>query len=944
MILRLLLAAFLFCGVVLTVKSQTYSVSGTVVDSESGEALVGANVQILGTARGSFTDIDGIFSIDRIADDRVQLVVSYISYVTDTIPLLLDAQVTQQLVIRLRSEGHLLEQVVVTGEATGQQGALLDQKVAPNIKNVVDAEQIMSFPDMNAAESIQRVPGITLQRDQGEGRYVQLRGTPPELSNFSINGEQIPSPEGDIRYVALDVIPTDQLASIEITKALTPDMDGDGIGGNINLITKSARDSIPEFNAMSAMSYNNLRKAFGGQVQLSFGQRFNKLGVFVNGSYNKDNRASHNMEFRFNESKFGGDTTFRIHYDDIQHRHYTVTRERTGISGTIDYKLNNHNRFYVRGVFNRFVDDEQRRRVRYNVGSGFLTSETSSREATIERDTRDRTKIHTINSLNLSGEHLFGNVEMTYGLAYSLAKEEIPNRRDITFENDLVNISLDLSDPAWPQVYFPRDKDSATITNYGEYTFDELLLVDGITEDENLTPNINFTIPYTLGYGDGFVKFGGKARLKNKSRNNVGQVYHIYYELFAVNNSRDSIRQIYNLVGPELSLATVAGDFNETNLLNHDYVLGLTPDPDKVNDFLEFYPQNFKLEENDTKEESHAEDYTAEEDIFAGYGMVKHDFGKLEILAGLRYERTNIRYLGYDVQFREFSDAFDRIDTLRTNRRYEFWLPQVHFKWKIDLQSNLRLAATYSYSRPNFEDILPYRQVEYDSREITQGNPDLKFPLALNLDVLYEKYYSRAGLISAGVFYKHIDDFVYYFERRTFVENISRDGWYFLTTAENGLYANILGAEVTVNQYFDFLQGKWRNLGVYFNYTYTYSEAFIDQRTSEQERITMPGQAPHVVNLAFFYDGPRFYAKLAAIFQDDFLDELGIRDEWDIYYGKNLHLDVNLHYNISPVLQVFGNATNLTNTPLTYYQGNPDRVRQKEFYSWMMRCGVRFNL
>ena len=944
---RLVTTAILVYGILglgNTALSQNFVVTGTVIDAQTRESLIGANVVIPGTAKGDFTNEDGRFRLANISKNKVAIAVSYLGYDSDTIDVLLQEGVEAELTIALQPETQILEQVMVTAEATGQTGALLDQKSAPNIKNVVDAEQIASFPDMNAAESVNRIPGITLQRDQGEGRYVQLRGTPPELSNFSINGEQIPSPEGDIRYVPLDVIPSDQLATIEITKALTPDMDGDGIGGNVNLITKAANDSIPEFGATLAGSYNNLRGELGGQTQISVGQRFNKLGVFLNGSYTRDNRASHNMEFRFNQSRFGGDTTTRIHYDDIQHRHYTITRVRTGLTGTIDYKFDERNQIFLRGVFNRFSDDEQRRRVRYNIGSGFLTSETSSREAKIERDIKDRVKIHTINNIDFSGIHMVGRNRLDYGIAYAVAREELPGRTDMTFENDLVNLSLDLTDPQWPVIEFPRPKDSATVNNWSDYTFDEMLRVQGYTEDNTVTTRLNFEVPFGPNIGEGFVKFGGKVRLKNKERDNVGQVYHVYYNLFAVNSPFDSIRQIYNLEGPDLTLDLLAGDFNETNLMNRGYELGATPDPDKVQDFLEFYPQNFKLEENDTKEESHSEDYFAEEDVFAGYAMAKFVVGRSEILGGLRYERTDIRYTGYDVQFRAFSDAFESIDTLNSKRRFEFWLPQLHYKYILDPSSNFRAAATFSYSRPNFEDILPYRQVEYDSREITQGNPDLDFAQALNVDLLYEKYYSRTGIVSGGVFYKYIKDFVYYFERRIFVENISRDGWYFVTTAENGLYANIFGAELTVNQYFDFLQGKWKNLGVYFNYTFTYSDAYIDQRTEGEERITMPGQAPHIVNLALFYDAPRVYLKLAASFQDDFLDELGIIKEWDIYYAKNLHLDFNMHYNISPTLRVFGNATNLTNTPLTYYQGEPDRVRQKEFYSWMCRFGLRFTL
>lgn len=942
---RYFLFLFLVWSSLFQLNAQnSYQLSGKVIDRTTKEPLFGASVFIEGARLGSNTDLKGNYAINGIREARVKVIVVYIGYDSDTIAYRFTERNRGKLNINLTPTSIELNQVVVTGQSEGQAGALREQKIAANIKNIVASDQIERFPDLNAAEAISRVPGITLQRDQGEGRYVQLRGTAPELSNFLVNGIQIPAPEGDIRYVALDIVAVDQLERIEITKALTPDMDGDGIGGSVNLVTRRAKDSIPEINAVIAGGYNNIVQDYNAQAQFSYGQRNNKLGVYLNGSYNLDNRGSHNIEYQFDESRFAGDTTFRIHYDDVQLRHYTITRERIGLSATFDYQFNPQHKIYIGGLYNGFSDQEYRRRARFNIGSGFLTSETSSREAKIERDLKNRLKVQTIANYNLGGEHDFGGFVLDYDFAYAKAVEEIPDRVDINFENDLVNLELDLTEPNWPRITFPRESDSLTVRNLEDYEFEEMLLLEGRTTDKNLTGRVNVKIPYNIGNQEGFFKFGGLTRTKDKERNNVGQVYHKYFQLFAVNNVNDSIRQIYSLAGPELSLATVYDGFTEPNLLNRDYDLGPTPDPELVDNFIEFYRQNFKLEENDTKEESHSEDFFAEEDIYAAYGMFQHQIDRLMILGGVRYERTDIRYQGFDVQFREFSDAFDRIDTLRQNRQYEFILPQFHLKYSLNNSTNFRAAYTHSFSRPNFEDILPYRQVEYDSREITQGNPDLLFAEAINIDLLAEKYLPNRGLLSGGLFYKRIENFVYYFEQRTFLEDLSRSGWYFLTTAENGLEAFVYGAEVTWNQQFSFLPDVWKNFGIYFNYTYTHSDAYIDKRTEQRERIPLPGQAEHVANIALFYESPKFYAKLAANYQDAFLDELGIQQEWDVYYDQNWHLDFNANYSITKNIKVYVNAINLTNTPLRFYMGREDRVKQQEYYSWWGRAGVKVQL
>ena len=882
--------------------------------------------------------------MENIPVKNGRIIVSFISYETDTLLFVFSNERLLEKDIYLKPVATLMKTVEVTAQLEGQLKANREQQVASNIKNVVAAEQMVKFPDLNAAESISRIPGITLQRDQGEGRFVQLRGTPPQLSNFSVNGEQIPSPEGDVRYVGLDVVPVDQLASIEISKALTPDQDGDAIGGAINLTTKTARDTIPEVHAAVAGGYNRLSEKPQYNIQFAFGQRFGQFGFYVNASHLDDRRASHDMEFDFNESRFGGDTTFRLHYDEVQLRHYDIHRQRTGLSGAWDWHPNKHNLLTLNLLYNRYSDHEQRRRVRYNIGSGFILSETSSREAQILRDLKDRTKVQTIASANLGGKHQLGFFTLDYLLSYSLAKEDVPDRMDINFVNSLVNLDLDLSEPNWPRIIFPRDKDSSTVFNSNDYEFDELFMQTSRTEDRNLTGRFNLEKNYKFGRHHGSVKLGTKLRLKDKERNNQGRVWHKYYQIFAVNSQFDSVRQIYTTVGPELSLATVAGGFDEKNLLNRHYQLGATPDPEKSREFFDFYFQNFKLQESDTKEESYSEDYQADEDIYAAYLMATHQWGKAMILGGLRYERTKINYQGFDVQFKEFSDAFERLDTLHNKKGYSFLLPQFHFKYSLDDHTNLRAAFTWTYSRPNFEDVLPYRQSELDSRVITLGNPDLRFAQSKNFDLLAEKYLPRGGVISAGVFYKKIKDFVYYFEQRTYVENISRPGWYFVTTAQNGLQADVFGAELNWNQQFIKLPGIWQHFGIYFNYTYTWSSATIGSRNGQQEEISLPGQSPHAANAALFFDSEKFYIKVSANYNDAFLKELGIRKTWDIYYDRNFHLDFNMNYNITKQLQFYLNAVNLTNTPLKYYLGESSRVKKQEFYAWWGRVGFRLSI
>jgi outer membrane cobalamin receptor len=355
-----------------TTHAQNYRISGKVFDGETGEPLPGASVIVKSSEKGISTDIKGAFELKGITQDQITLTVSYVGYKRYTMDHDFSDDPRLQVNIQLEPSSENINEVTIEGQTTGQVEAMLEQKRAESIKNIISSEQVEQFPDMNAAEAMQRIPGITLQRDQGEGRYVQLRGTPPEYTSFQVNGEQIPSPEEGVRYVGMDIISADQIHKIEIAKVNTPDMDADAIGGVVNIVTKKANSQIPEIRASAAVGYNNLRQTNNSQLQFSYGQRYNGFGFYLNGSYFVNNYGSDNMEFEYMKSTFYGSqqegiNNYYMQYDEVQLRHYTISRERTGFSGTLDYKFNDNSFIYLRGMYNRFSDDELRRRKIYTL-------------------------------------------------------------------------------------------------------------------------------------------------------------------------------------------------------------------------------------------------------------------------------------------------------------------------------------------------------------------------------------------------------------------------------------------------------------------------------------------------------------------------------------------------------------------------------------------------
>lgn len=938
-----------------------HSLTGTVTDNLNKEPLPGATIRISGSSAGTTTDLDGNFRLDNIMNDEVTLIVTYIGYEEKSIDYSFNEEHDYYVSISLQPTTANLEEVNITDKADGQVKAMIEQQRAANIKNVVSSEQIEQFPDMNAAEVMQRIPGVTLQRDQGEGRYVQLRGTPPELTNFNINGEQIPSPEGGVRYVGMDVISADQIDYIEITKVLTPDMDADGIGGTVNIITKKAESEVPEIRATLAGGYNNLRKTPNYQLQYAYGQRFGNFGMHLNASYYENHQGSDNMEFKYAKGPFWGSQqlgkdNYMIQYKEFQLRHYDIVRTRTGLSATLDYKFSPTSFIYLRGMYNNFTDDETRFRKIYDLDDA--VSEKYYLYGGIEHDVKQRKKIQNVSTINLGGEHMLGNTIVDYEISYAKAIEDEPNRLEARFENpgQAISIKFDMSDPDWPRPYFPDPNNSQNAYEWDNYDLDQLLYEETKIEDENVSAKLNLTVPYTFGkLSDGEIKFGAKVRFKEKTRDNSAKSYTAYF--------RES--NIYPGEGPKLSLITLDDGFHVTDLLGHGYEMQYMPDPHKMREFFNMYPQFFIYGgqgATESIEKTYGEDYTAKEDIYAAYFMFRHDFNRLMVLGGLRYERTDIDNQGIMI-LKTDNGWFEAMDTLRDKRTIEYLLPQIQLKYMLDETTNIRGALSYTYARPNFDDIIPYR--EQDRDDVKYGNPDLNYSRSMNVDFLGEKYLIKGGILSGGLFYKKIDDFIFYFTRFAHEGDPQNTGLVEITKPVNGNRAFVYGAELQSQFKFTFLPGMLSDFGLFTNYTYTYSEAYIYKRypanyseavvefgeddlelfynTDEEEKIQLPGQARHTANLALFYDLGKFYAKISANYHDAFLVELGADPDLDEYYDEAWHLDFTSNYAINEHLKVFVDLVNLTNAPLKFYVGTPDKIKQQEYYSWWGRVGVKLS-
>ena len=914
--INLFIASFLILGQTLNAGDVT----GRITDAGTGGYLPGANVILEGTAYGTASGRTGEYRIMNVPPDSYTLNVTYIGYEDFSAGITVSVEdVTQD--VQLQATYLELGEVVVQGLRHGQVKALNQQKTAPNIINVVAREQMERFPDLNIAEVLQRIPAVSIARDQGEGRFVSLRGTESRLTAVSVNGERIASPESKDRFVTLDVISANQLASIEVTKALTPDMDGDAIGGSVNLVTRSALDYDKRVLKVSGGSgYSQLMGTALFQGDFTFADRFgaNKnIGLTLSGNYYNYPRGSDNNEMKWGGRKDTSGAEIDWALRDLQFRHYTVKRERFGFTSNLDWRLSDDHQLYARVMFNRRDDLEQRRRLRIRPDKGAYVDRTHILEAALERELKDRLERENIYNIVGGGQHHFGSFDLDYTLSYSYADQSKPEETDPAFELDEdADLTLDLSDTDLP-TYEITNLASGYEHDAANWVLDEIVYEDKGNTESELGGAINLKYPFAFGGYTGEAKVGGKVRMKGRERDNTTWEY-----------GWEGVDDI------TMDQFVVAGEDYEI-FGGNPYRVGPSADSKKMRDWFKAHRDVAgELEGEINREDSDAENYTATENVLAGYGMTTLNLGKLMVLAGVRLEMTTIDYTGNDVLFNVDGDYVSTTE-ISSDDSYSHFLPMIHLRYQLTPQTNIRAALTSGLSRPNYYHLVPYKIILAEDEEMVIGNPDLVPTTAYNFDLLAEHYLPGIGIVSGGFFYKALSDIIY----TGYHDQVGGPyAGYEVEQMVNGETASLLGFEINWQQELAFLPGPLSGLGIYANYTYTTSEADLPDRAA----ISLPGQAGNVGNFAIAYEKYGFLGRLSFNYHGSYIDEVGGDEEEDIYYDDHLQLDFSASYQITPMIQAYFEAINLTDAPLRYYMGSEDRPLQREFYSWWMHAGLKF--
>jgi len=811
-------------------------VSGRVVNQATGQYLEGAQVQVAGSDRAVLTSRTGYFELGGLPAGPQQLAISYTGLDPQTVTATVAGTRTDIGEIALTAGVYRLDAFVVPGEREGNALAITQQRNAPNVKNVMSSDAFGNVADDNIGNFLVRMPSVTGQFAEGQVLYIRIRGIDPNMNAVTVDGTRAASGgtrAGLDRRFEIDSIPAEFLDKIEITKAPTPDMDADSIGGSVNLKTKSAfnqKGRVVSFRA--GMTYGTARKTLRPQGSFMYSDllgRERNLGVMITGTFSA---ASNPRDTNFGAWEPTTDTTRPAYFTLSSAGEDYFEHKRGGIGARFDYRLNANSTVYVNLMYSKSRDQLHRRRMQFggtaaaNIVPGFTEFITETRNQTFSRTQIERRRgIETYN-LHVGGEQKIGGGILDYNFNYSpsagfeLRTNTSPQVTGVGFRFDR---GATIHDPAlatFVQISGP------SITDPASMRFPNLGFTDDTKKERVYGGQANFRRPLALG--------------KSTYLNTGFRFRHQAPEVLASPST-------YNYIGP--GGAQLGRFFDQSYTYQPKALRGTMPSvswfhiPTVVNEW-QTRPEYFTVDRVTTLRQQLVADRRASESVYAAYAMAATEIGRLKILGGVRIEETRVEGTG-TFQFISPEERARRAawvgpvtvdENLRrtqaeygnrvTNEsKYRNVFPGLHFRYEIARRLQARLSYSAGIGRPNFGTIIPNDSANDQTQIVTANNTALKPQSGDNYDLTLEYYLNPAGLVSVGVFQKDVSDFIFTRDVGTIgagVDNGFNGEYvgYLLRSQSNGGSARMRGLEVSLQHQFSDLPGLWRGFGLYANFTW----------------------------------------------------------------------------------------------------------------------------
>lgn len=794
-----------------------------------------------------------------------------------------------------------LDTIVVAGQRASLQSALDKQRAAPGVLSVVHADGIGRLPDDNAAEALARLPGVTLERDQGEGRFVRVRGLGSDYNTISINGATVPASEAGRRSPGLDVVPAGLIRSLEVHKTLTPDMDASSLGGSVSVNTLTAFDVKGRLLAVDlGLNHDGNLGATRPRLGATFADRFTdgRLGVAVSISRDQRRFASDNVET-------GGAWDEDGKLEELELRRYTILRTRTGAAMSLDWRPAAGRQLYLRGFASRFTDDEERQAlaVEFEDAQGPGTSG----EGQAVRRLKARRETARTASLSLGGSFDLAGWQLGVETGLGRAEERTPGGlAGAAFKADFAGLGF--SDGRRPLLQGP-----AGLREAAAYGLDDVEIEDSRARDRVRHLKLDLKRTFDLAGGASLeLKTGAKATRRHKD------------------NQQETYVLDADVLG-DRGLADVAG------IARVSYPWGGSLGPAMDADKLRALWRGVALADSRDDEDSLVGDFDMKEHVDAAYLQASWESGGLQLLGGLRVERITFKARGTGLVNGEATPI--GVDTRSTH-----WLPALMLRQDLGQQLLLRAAFTTSLVRPSFEQLSPGRVVDGDEAEL--GNPQLRPLRSRNLDVGLEKGLGRDGTLSAYVFAKRIRDFVF---QTDLAGSPGWQGFDEVNTFANGASARLHGLELSYHQALRGLPAPFNGLIVGANASVVRSRARVggyDGGLWKDRDISLPSQSDRSFNLSIGWEGRGLSTRLALNQQSSYLLEVGdvLDAAKDLRVDGQKRLDFSLKYVVSKQFELSLEAANLTNQAYYVYQATPAQNAQYERYGRSFKLGLKWSL
>ena len=946
--LLLALPAVLFAGLA-SAQTGKGVLTGTITDPQ-GAALQGVRVTLQPGSYTALTNATGQYSVIGLNAGQYTLKASYAGFADKATPVTVTAGQPVTFNVALTVANSAQNVTVYAPRQGGELEAISRTFNADNIINVLPSDVINSLPNANVADAIGRLPDVTLERDEGEGKYVKVRGTEPRLTHTTLDGVTIASPES-VRQIKLDLIPADLVESVQINKTLEANMEGSGIGGSVDLRTRSAEDA-PTIYLDSEGGYNPI---IGGRPNYQFdgtvGKRFltgKKLGALVSASYDWNGRGINDLE--------PGPAVAGT-YDLRDYRYF---RSRWGLGGTFDYRMSDTSSFFLKYLYSRF----------HNFGDDwiyspaintFISSTQGGTDGSTHFQALRRRPVQDIGGLQLGGHHVLARTLLNWDVNSSLGRTRDEGYTFDNFapqgaSNPLNNVvyGLDLTNPLEPHL---NVQNGVNIFDPTKYSFVDKEVQNTYSPEVDLGFGASLAVPYTVAGHSSTLEFGGLFRNEHKF---INQGTFWYAPLAASTNPVD----------PSLTMSNFLNNFSDPNYYGGAYTFGPAVDVTSIGSFgpLGQDPNHSNVVGNS---------FDQIEKVSAGYVMNTTDIGRFRINVGLRIEATGENNLGY-------SGASNANQTgtgspIRVQYTYIDLLPSASVRYALTPTQGLRVVYSRGLARPNFSDLIPFASAPSGGtarNTVSQGNPNLQAEYADDIDLLYENNLSRTGLLQAGFYYKNLTNPIVPTQQIVPADNIV-PAVHVLNQTINAGSAYVYGFELSFQQHFSQLPGLFSGLGVSANYGYTASQAhlppYLDPATAPVGSISGPdrgpeganpaliGQAPNSFNFSPTYDKRNLSIRLGMTYNQANLASYQyttgnsgpllpggggggpLGPNGDNYFYSHLQLDLQGSYRLPRGFTAVAYGLNLNNEVFGFYNGSTNFPVQREFYRQTFGGGLRWS-